>query len=312
MTLIFDVIIVGNYSIDFIFSGMDEFPQLGKDIISKAFFVSPGEAYISAVCMHRLGIKVGWAADFGNDEYSQLALKRAREEGLDESLFILHDWPYRRISVSASYPQDRGFLTYYDPDPQIPAAIPALAKSQAKFVFIPGLYTGTFMDTGIKLMRLKKMKLIMDGNSSVGDILGKDTESKAIRKSIKSVDIFLPNAQEARRLTGETNINLAAEKLGKISPFVVIKDGAGGSMAIINHTITHVPGIPILPIDTTGAGDNFNAGFLRAYLDGKSIESCLRWGNITGGLSTTELGGTSRRITVEIVNEAFRNYYPAT
>src|SRR4030066_1899008 len=106
MTLHFDVIIFGSYSIDFVFTGMSEFPQLGKDIQSKALTITPGEAFISAVSMHRLGFKVGWAADFGNDEYSQLALRNSREEGLDESLFIFHERSFRRISVAVSFPAE--------------------------------------------------------------------------------------------------------------------------------------------------------------------------------------------------------------
>src|SRR4030067_1432693 len=306
MALTFDVIVIGSYSVDLIFSGMNEFLQLGKDVISTDFKMTPGEAFISAVSMHRLGVKVGWATDFGNDDYSRFALNCAKEQGLDDSLFVMHDRPYRRISVSASYPNERAFLTYYDPDPQIPAAISALGKSQAKVILIPGLYYGPFLDAGKKRIQLKKMKLVMDGNSSSGDILGKSKESSAIRSAIKNTDIFLPNAQEARRLTGETDLVQAIRRLGDLCPLVVIKDGCNGSLAYTNNAHTRVPAIPVAPVDTTGAGDNFNAGFLRAWLDGQTIETCLRWGNITGALSTTELGGTTRKITVEEVKNFIR------
>jgi sugar/nucleoside kinase (ribokinase family) len=310
MSLIFDVIVVGSYSIDLIFSGMDEFLQLGKDVISKDFKITPGEAYITAVSLHRLGIKVGWAADFGNDYFSQLVLNFAREEGLDESLFIHHNRPFRRISVAASYPQDRGFLTYHDPDPPLPAALSAIRKAQAKVLLIPGLYYGIFLEVGKKITQFKKMKLFMDGNSSAGNIIGKTRECKAIRKSIKNADVFLPNAQEARRLTGVTDLDLAIRQLGKLCPCVVIKDGSNGSLAYTYNQLLYVPSIQVNAIDTTGSGDNFNAGFLCAWLDGQPIETCLKWGNILGGLSTTELGGTTRRITTNDVLETLSKVYP--
>jgi sugar/nucleoside kinase (ribokinase family) len=116
--------------------------------------------------MHRLGIKVGWAADFGNDDFSRFALKCAHEEGLDDSLFVIHDRSYRRISVAASFPNDRAFITYYDPDPQVPAAVSAILKSNTKLLFIPGLYTGGLLDAGKKLIRAKKMQLVMEGKYS--------------------------------------------------------------------------------------------------------------------------------------------------
>ena len=308
MSLAFDVIVVGSYSVDLIFTGLAELPQLGKDIVGKDFIMTPGEAYISAVSMHRLGLKVGWAADFGNDDFSRFALKCAQEEGLDESLFAIHDRPYRRISVAASFPNDRAFITYYDPDPQVPAAISAILKSNARALFIPGLYFGEFFNVGKKIIRLKKMHLVMDGNSSTGDITGKTRDSIAIRKAIKNVDIFLPNAQEARRLTGEQNLKAAIRQLGELCPIVVIKDGSNGSLAYSNNEIIQVPAISINPIDTTGAGDNFNAGFLHAWLGGQSIETCMKWGNIVGGLSTTTMGGTTRNISPEEVMNYVSNW----
>jgi sugar/nucleoside kinase (ribokinase family) len=310
MASTFDVIAVGSYSVDMIFSGMNEFPQLGKEVASTDFIMTPGEAFITAVTMHRLDIKVGWATDFGNDDFSLFTLKCIRKEGLDESLFIMHDRPFRRTSVSISYPDEHAFLTYYDPDPQFPAAISAIRKSQALVLYIPGLYYGSLLDVGIKLIRLKKMKMVMDGNSSYGDIFRNCKESAAIQRAIKSSDIFLPNAQEAIRLTGEKDLELAIRRLGDLCPLVVIKDGSNGSLAYENNILHKVPGIPINPIDTTGAGDNFNAGFLRAWLDGQSVDTCLKWGNILGGLSTTELGGTTWKTTIHEVKDLLSRIYP--
>ena len=299
MTLEFDVIVVGSYSIDLIFTGMEELLQPGKDVIAKDFKMTPGEAFITVTSMHRLGINVGWAADFGNDDFSQFALQFARDEGLNESLFVHHDRPYRRISASASYPNERGFLTYYDADPNVPAALPALMKTQADILFIPALYFGEFFNIGKQITRAKKMKIVMDGNSSHGDMLGRNKQAKLIKSSIKNCDIFLPNAQEAMRLTGESSLEAAIRKLGGLCPIVVVKDGSNGAFGLEHGRLVHVPAITVEPKDTTGAGDNFNAGFLCAWLNKQPLETCLQWGNIVGGLSTTELGGTTRKITQE-------------
>jgi hypothetical protein len=161
----------------------------------------------------------------------------------------------------------------------------------------------------MKLIRLNNMKLVMDGNSSTGNILDKSSESKAIRKAINNADIFLPNAQEARRLTGEMDLELAIRKLGELCPSVVVKDGPNGSLAFSNNVLLHIPAIPIKSIDTTGAGDNFSAGFIRAWLDEQSMDTCLKWGNITGGLSTLKLGGTTRKISFDEVKETLTRFY---
>jgi sugar/nucleoside kinase (ribokinase family) len=153
------------------------------------------------------------------------------------------------------------------------------------------------------------MKLVMDGNSSSGTLNKTSKESSAIRKAISYADVFLPNANEARRLADEPELENAVKLLGKLCPVVVVKDGSQGSLAYRKNNIIRVPGISINPIDTTGAGDNFNAGFLCAWLDGQSIETCLKWGNITGGLSTTMLGGTTNKITLEEVKRWFVTEY---
>jgi sugar/nucleoside kinase (ribokinase family) len=307
MTFDFDVLVAGSYSIDLIFIGLDRLPTLGMDVVGTDFMMTPGEAFISATTMHRLGIKVGWAADFGNDDFSQYALKCTRQEGLDDSLFVMHNRPYRRISAAASYPNDRLFITYYDPDPSLPAIVPALMKSKARLLFVPGLYTGELLGLGKRLLGAKKMKLVMDGNSSRGNLQGRDKESAAIRKAIKRADIFTPNAQEARRLTGEQDLERALHSLGRLCPTVVIKDGWDGSWGYSKDRLIHVPAIPVTAVDTTGAGDNFNAGFLYAWLNGQSLETCMKWGNIVGGLSTTMLGGTTMKISCDDVNKYLEN-----
>jgi sugar/nucleoside kinase (ribokinase family) len=55
----------------------------------------------------------------------------------------------------------------------------------------------------------------------------------------------------------------------------------------------------VQPLDTTGAGDSFNAGFLRAWLDGAGLDECLRWGAVSGALSTQRLGGIDGQPTMD-------------
>ena len=291
----FDVLIAGSYTLDLVFTGLPGLPELGAEVISKGFEMLPGEAFNSAAAMHRLGLKVAWAGDFGSDEFSRFTLERVREEGMEESLFVHHDRPLRRVSIAASFPKDRAFITYYDPEPSYPAALKALATVSARCLYVPGFYCGPLFDMGVKLARLKRMKVVMDGNSGEGVSL----TDKAVYRTVKNVDLLLPNAREARCLTGETDIYKALRKLGQLCPLVVVKDGEHGSYAVSQSEIVHVPAIQVAPIDTTGAGDCFNAGFIKAWLEDLPLETCLRWGNVVGGLSTQALGGTGKKITIE-------------
>jgi len=303
----FDILAIGSYTADLIFTGLPAFPELGKDTVGTGFDMIPGEAYNSAVAMHRLGIKVGWAADFGNDLFSQFALEHVRQEGMDESLFVFHDRPFRRISVAVSYPEDRAFITYYDPDPPIPAALKALASASARAVYIPGFYSGSLFNLGEKFIRLKKMKIIMDGNGNDSVVLS----DPDVRKTLQKVDLFLLNSFEARRLTGIQDIGLAMRKIAALCPQVVLKDGPNGAFSLFSGELCYQPAIPAQVVDTTGAGDCFNAGFLRGWLDGEPNDVCLQMGNIVGGLSITARGGTGRYVNMSDVQSMMSWYRSA-
>jgi sugar/nucleoside kinase (ribokinase family) len=303
MAKTFDVIAVGSYCTDLVFTGLPAFPELGKEVVGTGFDMLPGETYNSVVAMHRLGVKVGWAADFGNDDFSRFSLERTRAEGLDESLFVHHRRPMRRITVAASYPEERAFITYYDPEPAVPAGLKALVTASARALFVPGFYYGRLSEAGLKLARARQIKLVMDGNSSAEDAT---LENPAARKAVQSVDVLLPNASEARRLAGVSDLAQAIRMLAALGPLVVVKDGARGAYACSGGEIVHAPAIRVEPLDTTGAGDCFDAGFVKAWLDGRPLEQCLQWGNVVGGLSTLARGGTGRVITAKEVEQWLR------
>jgi len=107
------------------------------------------------------------------------------------------------------------------------------------------------------------------------------------------VDVFSPNAAEAKRITGKDDLNLAMKDLIQYAPAVIIKDGGEGCHYQDADEVLDVKGIVAEVLDTTGAGDNFNSGFLYGQIRGYSIGRSLRIANICGGLSTQGYGGTS-------------------
>lgn len=118
-------------------------------------------------------------------------------------------------------------------------------------------------------------------------------ETPGVADALASVDVFAPNAGEAQSLTGQGTVEGALDALAALVPLVVIKLGSGGAVARAGGDTVRVGAVEVEAIDTTGAGDCFNAGFLYGTLRGYSLEECLRCGNVCGGLSTTALGGRS-------------------
>lgn len=121
--------------------------------------------------------------------------------------------------------------------------------------------------------------------------------------------MFIPNEKEATEFTGETDVFRALDRLSEIIPAVIIKRGPKGAIARQGNELIEVPAIKVEVKDTTGAGDNFNAGAIYAILNNLELEMVLRFGNIIGGLSVTTTGAPSIRSVDEITIVA--KEYPA-
>jgi sugar/nucleoside kinase (ribokinase family) len=301
----YDVLALGDYYLDLIFTDLEGEPELSREVFSRDFFMLPGGLYNAVATMHRLQVNVAWAANFGNDEFSRYVRQKAMDEGLDPVCFLYEDRPYRKITVSASFRGDREFISYSDPDRIDLEFLRKVLDVSCRVLFVGGLYSGALLRLARQYFGKRGTILIMDGNSSNGTL-----KEKKIATALKLVDIFLPNACEARRLTGLQDIEASLRCLGELTDLVVIKDGANGSHAIQKGRVHHVDGIPIHKcLDTTGAGDCFDAGFIKAYLDGRDLDECLKWGNIVGGLSTQGFGGCGYPINLADVQEALKKYY---
>jgi sugar/nucleoside kinase (ribokinase family) len=113
-----------------------------------------------------------------------------------------------------------------------------------------------------------------------------------VKTVLKSVDVFLPNEQEACKLAGTGDLDNALDALSRLVPVVVIKCGAEGALAKRGKDRFHADSLSVQPVDTVGAGDSFNAGFLHKFIRGADLQDCLEYGNVSAALSTTRAGGT--------------------
>jgi sugar/nucleoside kinase (ribokinase family) len=124
-------------------------------------------------------------------------------------------------------------------------------------------------------------------------------QASRTRALIEAVDIFLPNASEACALTGSKQPEEALRHLSRYVSTVVVKQGGEGVIAKTDNQTERLPALPVTPVDTTGAGDAFDAGFIYAFLKDLSLLDCLRYGAICGGLTTTTPGGATAAPTLK-------------
>jgi sugar/nucleoside kinase (ribokinase family) len=297
-----DVLLTGRYSSDLIITGLPEMPRLGNEVFGKHCELLPGASAIPAVAFQRLGMRVAWPCTFGNDPFSRFAREYVRREGVNEAWFQESDHPMLGITVAFSFAEERAFVSYVDdvPEPSYPDLIRQL---QPGWVFVVCLWKAGILKEVRQAALECHTALFMDCQAHQASL-----EDPEVRSALQHVDVFSPNLEEALQLTGKDSIETALAALADLSPLVVIKLGKDGAIAQRGKQVLRVPGIRANVVDTTGAGDNFDCGFIYGQLQGYSLEDSLRCANICGGLSIEKHGGATAS-PLRAVVEKMRNSY---
>jgi sugar/nucleoside kinase (ribokinase family) len=290
----YDILLLGDYFFDMIYTGLPHMPVLGHETYSQNLIATGGAMFTTAAAMSRLGTKVGWATHFGNDYYSQYVRNLALSEGIDLSITKNLDHPYRRVTTALALHGERAFVTFVDPD-----------ETDMQSYWLETMHNCTFSHLHFGgLIHPDEIKPYIEKAHALGATVSMDCQDTPMLKEVhqwhevvNTADIFMPNAREALLLTGASDVQVALHQLGAWCDgrLVVVKDGANGAWAIEKEKIFHAPAIAVEQVvDTTGAGDCFNAGFLHAYIvERQPIEVCLGYGNICGGYSVQGVGGAT-------------------
>ena len=284
------VAVAGEIFIDLIFSGFDEWPQLGKEIFAKEFHRElGGGSAITACALAGLGTTCGVLACVGVDT-QQWVLQRLAELKVGSELFVDPSEP-TAITVAATRPHDRAFLTYAGANRSFGAAFAEAVRSGRRLstrhihmAFPPDL------DVAAELVE----RIQAQGCSVSLDVGWHEdwlTASRSI-ELLQKIDIFFPNETEAMLMTGMSNPKAILHWFADRNvQHVALKLGAQGAALLWDGERLFIPQHPVAQVDTTGAGDCFDAGFLHAWLRGQRPTDCLRMANICGAISTEALGG---------------------
>ncbi|AGZ42771.1 carbohydrate kinase family protein [Actinoplanes friuliensis] len=292
-----DVLVVGDANPDLVLRG-DVRPRFGQaeQLLTGADLVLGGSAAITAAGCARLGLDTLLLTALGDDVFGVITRQRLEERGVTLLLQPSGDVP-TGLSVILTPPgDDRAILT-------LPGTIPALRPedvtdahlSAARHVHVASLYLQPRLAAGLAGVFARARAL---GVGTSLDTNWDPTEKwESITDILAYTDVFLPNANELRAVTGSTDVDRAAASLVATGTTVVMKNGAAGARAWWPGGECSAPGRPVDVVDTTGAGDSFNAGFLAGRLAGLPIPEAIGWAATAGSLSTRASGGTAAQAT---------------
>ncbi len=289
----FDLSVVGELNLDLVLYGLPERLELDREHLATDLGLTLGSS--SAIFAHNfalLGNRVGFSSAIGDDPLGGLCLARLAESGADVSLVRRFSDKKTGLTVILPRLQKRYILTY--------AGVMAEMRFEdldldyifnAQHLHLSSYFLQRALRSRVpELFRLAKQAGLTTSLDTNDDPEGR--WESGVLDVLEFVDVLLPNEYEACRLAGCEDPIAAAERLSGKVPLLVIKRGEKGVLARKGRESFEAAAPKVEVVDTIGAGDSFDAGFLHQFIRGAKLEDCLRYGNLTGALSATRQGGT--------------------
>ena len=301
---LFDVLVAGEINPDLILSGnvLPDFGQVEKLVASYTLAVGSSSA-IFACGAARLGLRVAFIGLCGDDVFGRFMLDEMQKRNVDVSNVIIRPDGQTGLSVILNQPfdyaqGDRAILTHLGLIPNLQASdIPDRLLRQARHMHVASYFLQTKLQPDLSAL--------FQCAHSLGLTTSLDTNYDPSEKWIgfdellSATDIFLPNKTEALSITQLDDVESAAKQLANKSKLVAVKLGADGAMLRTKDKTIFKPSIPVNIVDTIGAGDTFDAGFLYGYLNNWGLEQSLQLATVCGALSTQASGGTAAQPTLD-------------
>jgi sugar/nucleoside kinase (ribokinase family) len=296
----FDLLVVGELNPDLILTG-DVTPKFGQveQLLDDATLTIGSSSAIFACGAARLGLRVAFIGKVGDDEFGRFMRSALEARGVDTSGVVVDPGIKTGLTVVLSRGNDRAILTYS-------GSIGALCLSEVDLrilVRARHLHLGSYfmldalrpdVSRLFEIAGAYKLTTSLDTNYDPAEQWNGD-----LPRTLRRAHVFLPNETELTRIAGVPDVAGALAKLSSLIPLIAVKRGPHGATARRGNEVFDATSIPVNVVDTTGAGDSFDAGFIYGYLNGWDVGRSLRLACVCGALSTRAAGGTTAQPTLE-------------
>jgi ribokinase len=291
---IFDVLTFGDTCVDLIMSGKDVTPQFGQveKLVEDYFLEMGGSCTIFACQAAKLELRTSVLGKVGQDSFGELILRRLKDSGVDTRHMHVDARLKTGMGIALCPPGDRAILTYLGTiNVLTPADVSDELLDSARHLHHGSYYLHSGLRPGIPdiFLRAKRLGLTTSLDTNW------DPEEKwdgGLEQLLPLVDVFLPNDQEALRISRQKNLDAAAQHFLAMGVKVVaIKAGEKGARIYTLQGVQERRVTPVTGGDSIGAGDSFDAGFLAGWLRGLPLERCLEIATACGRAVASQIGG---------------------
>jgi sugar/nucleoside kinase (ribokinase family) len=289
---------IGELNVDLLLTGLNVFPQLGREVLATDFEMVLGSASaIFASGLARLGHPINFYSKVGDDAFGHFCRTALEKMGISISNIVASKSSRSGVTVALSMTSDRALATFLGAIAELGYEdLPHNALDGSSHLHLTSYFLQhRLRPSFVRLFRDAHQRGIttsFDPNSDPSE-----SWSAEIWDVIQETDILFVNEVEALSLSRQSTVQSALNHLSGKASCVVIKLGAKGAIGSADKEIVSVPPFRIFPVDTTGAGDSFAAGFVHAHLLGKDLRDCLIAGSACGALSALKPGGTAGQPT---------------
>ena len=289
-----DIAIAGEINLDLIMYGLPEVMPVERELLGTDFQVTLGSS--SAILAHNLavlGAQVGFITLVGEDALGKIALERLGSSGADLSRVRVHQGnPSTGVTLILPHGIPRHILTYAGTMAEMRLGdLDIDYLKSAKHFHLSSLFLQRALEPDLPTL----FRDLKDAGLTISLDTNDDPSGQwagVLPQLLAYVDVLLPNEAEACRMANKQTLDDALDELGRRVPCVAVKCGSRGSVVRVAGETFTIGGVAVNALDTIGAGDSFNAGFLFGWLQGWAPAECAYAGNITGALSTLRVGGT--------------------
>lgn len=289
------VLVIGELNVDLIVIGLPSLPALGQELTCTGFSRALGSSSaIFSRALAGLGAQVDFMGKVGDDDNGHFMLAQLQELGIGTQGVVIDPAVQTGVTISLTYPEEKAQVTYLGSIADFDISDMNL-EVLGDYVHLH--MASMYLQKGLRpafpeLLRQAKERGLTTsldpGWDQAGDWNG------GLFEAFPAVDILFVNDHEVKAIGKSESISQASIALAQQVNLVVVKLGAEGALLADRDALLQSPAFPVKVLDTTGAGDSFNAGFVYKYvLEGCSKSEALRFANACGALAVMRVGGAS-------------------